>query len=111
MAVEDPSNYLSDHDLCGVLIQMFEPSDVVQEVSSLEELHDDYDFHVLHGKAFVHLNNVLMSKRFEDLSFDKNCVDITNRANIFSFDDFYGEFFFSLFVFSQIYFSEASFSQ
>lgn len=111
MAVENPSYHLPDHYLCSRLVQMLDSGDVLKEIPSFEEFHYDYDFHIFHSKAFVHLNNVLVPERFEDFSLDKDGVDVAHRADVFCLDDLYGEFFFGLLVLCEVYFSEAPFPQ
>ena len=52
-----------------------------------------------------------MIQRFQDLSFNKNAVNIANRPNIFSFDNLDGVFLASLVMLGQEHVSKASFPQ
>ncbi len=64
MTVEHAFDDLFEECPTGVLIKSPSLNNVVQQLSTLEELHDNCDFHIFECEAVVHFDDVLMSKRF-----------------------------------------------
>ena len=84
---------------------------IFQKLAALEKLHYYGDLHVLQGQAIVNFDYVLVVERFQNLGFDENTINVTDRPDILSFYDFYSEILARLLVLSQKYTAEAAFSQ
>ncbi len=77
---------------CG-FIKSSSLNNVVQQLSSLQELHDNGNFHIFQCETIVDFDYILMSQRFKNFCFYKNSVNITDRTYVLRFDCLDGKLF------------------
>ena len=111
MTIQHTLNDLLEESPASILVESSSFDDVVEQLSSLEEFHDDGDLHILESETVVYFDDVLVTEGFQDLCLDEYGVDVTYRADVLCLDCFDGEFLTCQFVNGEEYFAEPALTE